>query len=212
MKNANAFLSLNVALALALQLLIPSSLFASGGDDSGRLARGIAAHDAVRAGDFSRLGEALKLLGPEGWDRPSLAEAYHGSALTLEALKAKKDGKLLEALGFIDTGTKEIDEALRKAPEDQEARLLRMENSLDLCETSPVDRGKEASSDIAFLRSSWASLSPESRAIVELDSGRLALAAKRLGEALGSWRSAVREAPDSETATRARKLIARYGE
>jgi hypothetical protein len=212
MRNANAFLSLNVAFALALQLLVSGPLFASGGDESDRLARGIAAHDAVRAGDFSRLGESLELLGPEGWDRPSLAEAYHGSAMTLEALKAKQDGKLLEALGFIDTGTKEIDEAVRKAPEDQDARLLRMENSLDLCETSPVDRSKEASSDISFLRSRWASLSPECRAIVELDSGRLSLAGRRLGEALGSWRSAVRDAPASEAATRARTLIARYGE
>ena len=177
-----------------------------------RLARGIRAHNAINAGDDSQIEAALSLLGPDGWDRPNLALAYHGSVLTLEAARAKKEGKLMEALGLLDSGTKEIDEALRRDPAMIDLRILRMENSMALVEGSPVDRKKEASEDIDFLRGQWNSLGAEWKATVELDSGRLALANKRINEALSSWRKATQEAPDSDAANRARKLLARYGD
>jgi tetratricopeptide (TPR) repeat protein len=176
-----------------------------------RLARGIAAHDAINGGDESRIAEALSLLGPELWQRPPLALAYHGSILTLEASKANREGKLVAALKFIDDGVNEIDKAVSLDPKSVELRCLRMENSMALVETSPSDRKKEIAEDIAFLRGAWADLDGEVKALVELDSGRLSLAQKRLSEALASWRKAVRESPDSEAAARARKLIGRYG-
>jgi tetratricopeptide (TPR) repeat protein len=177
-----------------------------------RLERGIAAHDAALAGDESKVGEALKLLGPEGWDRPPLALAYHGSAITLEAAHAKKTGELMNALGFIDEGAKEIDAAAVLDPQAVAIRLLRIENSVALAESSPVDRKPVAAADIAYLRTRWGELEPEARAIIELDEGRLSLAGKRLGDAMGSWRKAIREAPTSEAAARAKKLLQRYGD
>ena len=200
----------SIAYALAIAFIaLPASAAAQVGD---RLARGIEAHDAVFAGDFSRLVEAQRLLGSEGWDRPPLALAYHGSALTLEASLAKKKGSLMKALSLIDEGTKEIDSAMALDPGDIELRALRMENSVSLVEASPVDRKPEAEADIAYLRTRWAELGSEKKALVELDSGRLALAGRRLGDANGFWRKAVREAPDSDAAARAKKLIARYGD
>ena len=177
-----------------------------------RLSRGIRAHNAINGGDDSQIEAALSLLGSDGWDRPNLALAYHGSVLTLEAARAKKEGKLMEALGLIDRGTKEIDEALRRDPTMVDLRILRMENSIALIESSPVDRKKEASEDIDFLREQWNSLGAEWKATVELDSGRLALANKHINEALSSWRKAELAAPGSEAANRAKKLLARYGD
>jgi hypothetical protein len=182
------------------------------GQNGDRLARGIRAHNAINAGDDSQIEAALSLLGSDGWDRPNLALAYHGSVLTLEASKAKKEGKLMEALSLIDKGTKEIDEALRRDPTMVELHILRMENSMALVESSPVDRKKEASEDLDFLRGQWDSLGAEWKATVELDSGRLALANKHINEALSSWRKATQEAPLSDAANRAKKLLARYGD
>jgi monoamine oxidase len=87
-----------------------------------------------------------------------------------------------------------------------------MENSMALVETSPVDRKKELDEDIPFLREHWAELSAENRALVELDTGRLAFARKKLDEAMADWRKAVLAAPESDAAARARKLLARYGD
>ena len=151
-------------------------------------------------------------LGPEGWDRPPLGQAYHGSAVTLEASVAKKAGKLIKALTLIDEGTKEIDSAEALDPGSIALRLLRIENSLALVEGSPVDRKPQATGDISYLRTRWTELKPEEKAIVDLDSGRLSLADRRLGEAMASWRAAIRDAPDSDAASRARKLLAHYGD
>jgi hypothetical protein len=185
---------------------------ASAAASADRLERGIRAHDAVNSGDESQIGEALALLGADGWDRPDVALAYHGSVVTLEAAKAKKAGKLIDALGLIASGTKEIDEAVKRSPSTIEIRMLRMENGMALVETSPANRKAVVAQDIAFLRGRWADLNAEAKAIVELDTGRLALANKKLGEALAAWRKACREGPDSDAATRAKKLLARYGD
>jgi hypothetical protein len=177
-----------------------------------RLALGIAAHEAAAEGQADRLGEALRLLGPEGWDRPPIALAYHGSALTLAASQAKEKGDLMKALARIDEGTGEIDEALCLDRADLGIRLLRMECFLALAEQSPVDRRAQAAEDAAYLRTRWAELNSGEKALVELDQGRLALSERRSGDAMASWRRAIREAPESEAAARARKLIARYGD
>jgi len=180
--------------------------------DSERLVRGVAAHDAVLSGESGRLDEALRLLGSEGWARPPLALAYHGSALTLSASLAKKAGNLARALALLDEGTKEIDSAEAADPSNPGIRLLRLENSVALIESSPVDRKTQAAEDLPFLRTKWTELRPEDRAVVELDSGRLALADSKLDDANACWRKAVREAPASDAASRAKKLLARYGE
>jgi len=198
------------AAALAMAIAVSSGSAAGQAED--RLAQGIEAHNAGLAGDSAKIDEALKLLGPEGWDRPPLALAYHGSAVTLEASLAKKAGKLIKALTLIGEGTKEIDSAATLDPGNIALRLLRIENSVALVEASPVNRKPQASGDIACLRTRWPELKPEEKAVVDLDSGRLALADRRLGEAMASWRASIRDAPDSDAAARARKLLARYGD
>jgi tetratricopeptide (TPR) repeat protein len=197
------------SMAAAMLIFAVAGAAAQGGD---RLQKGIEAHNAALAGDEGRIAVALALLGPEGWDRPPLALAYHGSVITLQASQAKREGKLMKALGLIDAGTKEIDRALDSDRANLELRTLRMENSLVLYEASPIDRRKLAVEDLACLRTRWAELKPEARSAVELDSGRLSLADKRLDEAFAFWRKAVREAPGSDAAARARKLLARYGD
>ena len=200
----------HAAVIFAIALLASSSLVAAQADD--RVERGIKAHNAGLAGDDASIEEALRLLGPDGWDRPPLALAYHGSALTLQASLAKKEGDLLKALTRIDEGTKEIDAAAALSPGDLDIRMLRVENSVALIEASPVDRRPQAIGDIAWFRSRWAELKSEDRSLIELDSGRLSLADRRLGEAMAYWRKSIREAPESEAASRAKKLLERYGD
>ena len=118
----------------------------------------------------------------------------------------------MKALTRIDEGTKEIDAALALDPGEPDMRILRMENSVALVESSPVDRRPQAIADIAWLRAKWTELKPEDRSVVELDSGRLSLADRRLGEAMAYWRKAIREAPESDAASRAKKLLKRYGD
>lgn len=199
-----------IAALLVAATLAPTPAWAQ--DGTARLASGIKAHNAALAGDDASIDEALRQLGPDGWTRPTTALAYHGSALTIEASRAKKENKLLKALELIDSGAKEMDEAVGADPTAIEVRIVRMENSASLIEESPVDRKAQADEDIAFLREAWADLSPINRAFVDLDAGRLALARKKLGEAMGLWRSATLEAPGSEPAGRAQKLLARYGD
>jgi hypothetical protein len=210
---SNRFVGLALALAWAAAAASAQSASATEG---ARLERGIAAHNAAVAGGAASgaasLAEALRLLGPEGWDRPPLALAYHGSALTLEASAAKKAGDLVKALARLDEGAGELDEAVALDEASVEIRFVRMENSLALTEGSPVDRRPQAAEDLGWLRTRWAELKAEERALVELDRGRLAISERRSGEAMAAWRDSVREAPGSEAARRARKLLARYGD
>ncbi len=203
---------LKKTLHLGFPLLLAASLgWAQDGDGfESRLLRGIQAHDQVLAGDTAALARALDLLGPEGWTRPPLALAYHGSALTLQAQEAKAAGKPMRALSLIKDGTKEMDEAVRLEPGDLALRVLRLENSLALLEGSPVDRSREAEEDIAVLAARSGELAPETLAVLELDRGRLALYRRRLDSALGFWRAAARTAPGSAAAVRARTLLSRY--
>ncbi len=198
--------------SVLLLVVVGSSWPQSAGGEDSRLLQGIRAHNQAFGGDPNALSLALKLLGPEGWNRSPLALAYHGSALTLQAQSAKAAGKLMEALSLIDAGTKEMDEAVRVDSANLSIRVLRLENSLALIEGSPVDRSQQAKEDIEVLAARVLELSPEAGAIVDLDRGRLALSERRLEAALGLWRAAIRAAPDSEAAARARKLLARYGD
>lgn len=198
------------AALLAAMAVLGAAAWAQGSET--RLERGIQAHNQALSGDSSAIELALSLLGPDGWERPAMALGYHGSALTLKAQAAMKDGKALAALSLIDSGAKEMDAAVKSDPGNIELRVLRLENSIALIESSPVDRKPAARDDIAALEAAASSLSPEVAAIVDLDKGRLALKEKRVGEAMAAWRSAVRRAPGSEAASRARVLLARYGD
>jgi hypothetical protein len=203
---------LRIAVRLLLLLAgLPVSAQTAGEADA-RLRRGMEAHNQASVGTPGALARALELLGPEGWTRPPRALAYHGSAVTLQARDANAAGKLMQALAFIEAGAKEIDEAVRLEPGNMEIRILRLENSLALLEGSPVDRSGAADEDIAILAARASDLAPETAAILELDRGRLSLHRRRLNEALGFWRAAVRAAPESDAARRARALLARYGD
>lgn len=210
MMTKNFTVTTAIAALLVSATLVATPAWAQ--DGAARLASGIKAHNAALAGNDASIDEALRLLGPDGWTRPTVALAYHGSALTIEASRAKKANKLLKALQLIDAGAKEMDEAVTTEPTAVEVRILRMENSAALIEESPVDRQAKADEDIGFLRGVWAGLGPIDRALVDLDAGRLALARKKLDEAMGLWRTATLEAPGSEPAARAQKLLVRYGD
>lgn len=105
----------------------------------GKIIKAILLHNKSRfiSDPADLLEEALSLL--DGSDN-SVAIAYTGSLITLQAADAIKNNNPLKALQLLNKGCQLIDKAVKADPDNSVLRQLRLENGIELSESSPMDR------------------------------------------------------------------------
>lgn len=176
-----------------------------------RLREGIRLHDAARDDPEANVAKGKEILSALQESSP-LAKGYYGSIVTLEAslYARKKNG--IKALALLGEGTKLIDKAVSFAPDLVDLRFLRMENSYEVSQGSPLNRYKAMKEDIDWLDGRKASLDPEWRGTLELYRGLYLAKARKIDEALAAFAECVALSPGSSEAELAKKQIARYSE
>ena len=177
------------------------------------LVQGIVYHNLGVAKPSANADKAIALLrAVKARSDSPLCSAYLGSAITLKAglLNAAKDAAGASAL--LDQGFALMDGAVAADPQDIGLRFLRAENSIEVSQGSPFDRGPIAAQDLKALKEKWEGLGPENRSRWHLLSARLSLLGGDAKTGLAELDLAVKAASSSPTALQARKLMARYAE
>lgn len=136
-----------------------------------------------------------------------LAAGYYGSALTLKAGEQANSGDLMGAMNNLQKGLAEIDKAVKTAPSDMDLRLLRLENSIGVSLGSPLDRTPQIKEDLGTLSKNIKTLSPDQRSLYHLCAALEAKRKMKPTDALVHLENAIKAAPKSPYAARAKKLL-----
>lgn len=134
-------------LTVCLIMVLSSSVYAQGKDEI--IARAIECHQTARGENVNEsISECLNLLKPYK-DTDSIACAFYGSAITIQAgCVAQKNP--IKALALLDDGGAIIDKAVKMDETNAAVRLLRLENGIIVSRSSPVKRYSIISSDVNF--------------------------------------------------------------
>ncbi len=202
--------------AIAAMLLAGTGLsFASGPDTASsvdpKITEGIRYHNLARTEPEGNIEKGKEILGPLQ-KKFSLAKAYYGSLITLEAGVYAKNKNGLKALALLSEGTGLIDEAVKADPDFAEIHFLRMENSYEVSEASPLNRYKIMKKDIDWLTEREAGFEPVNRGILYLYTGYYNLKARKMDAALAAFDACIAVSPGSPEAAAAEKQKARYAE
>jgi hypothetical protein len=200
---------LSMALLVFLGASAGAGLFADTQTDS--LKEGIRYHDLARTNPDGNIEKGKALLAPLQKDNP-LARAYYGSLITLEAGVYAKNKQGIKALFLISEGTKLIDDAVNKAPDLEDIRFLRMENSWELSQDSPIKRYKEMKIDIDWLDVRASQFDAKNRGVLDLYEGFYYLKAHKAAQAQDSFAACVSISPDSPEAVEANKQLERLSQ
>lgn len=192
-------------------LLIALACVCAIADDRADIAEGIRYHDLAEASPEGNVEKGLALLRPLAGKYP-LAKGYYGSLLTLDAGRLEEENEVIKAMELLDEGTTLLDEAVAEGPETVDIRFLRMINSYELSNQSPLNRYPTMKADIDWLDSQRSRLNANEIALLELYRGLYLIKARRLNDAIAAFESCVAASPDSAEAESARKQLARYAE
>lgn len=196
-------------LGLILAGAISFSVFAGEKED---LAKGIELHGKVGTGKEKTIEECKKVLEPY-LEKNMTAKAYYGSVVTMEAgFVAQKNP--MKALEYLEEGSKLIDEAVKKEPENLELRILRLGNGIEVSASSPYKRYFVIQNDVKFFENekNLNQLDDETKAYVYLNMGLFKIEEGDLDTALDYLDMAVECAPGSNNAKKAEKVLRRYEE
>lgn len=189
--------------------ILSVSVFAGEKED---LARGIELHGKAGTGNEKALMECKKILEPY-LEKNMTAKAYYGSAVTIEAGFVSEKNPV-KALEFLEEGSKLIDEAVKKEPENLELRILRLGNGIEVSASSPYKRYFVIQNDVKFFENEKKlnQLDDETKAYVYLNMGLFKIEEGDLDAALDYLDLAVECAPGSDYAKKAEKVLNRYEE
>ena len=167
---------------------------------------GIALHNICR--DNSELQKkAIEILENSYKHSSSpLALGYLGSVVTMQGGTASLNGNLITATTSLAKGISLIDEAISTQPDSVHLRFLRLFNSLDVSDSSPVSRMKEDESDIDWLSGHLNGVEKD-EALLLLARGRLALARGEYDDAFTFLEKTIMTAPGSTAAAQADDLL-----
>lgn len=177
----------------------------------GKLKEGIALHDAAHLEPAKNIERGKEILGSLMESSP-VAKAYYGSLVTIEAgeYAKKKDG--IKALSLLGKGTDLIDEAVSEDPENPDIRFLRMINSYEVSEGSPVNRYKAMKKDVDWLDERKRTFDANWQGTIELYKGLYLAKARKIDDALAAFDACIAVSPGSPEAALAGKQIDRYAE
>ena len=188
-----------------------SSGFSESADLAKQLAEGIKCHDAARIDPEKNIKKGEEILSAIQDESP-VAKAYYGSLITLEAEQYAAQKDVLKALDLLSDGTKLMDTAVKMAPDVSDIRFLRMENSYEISQSSPLNRYKIMKQDIDWLDARKAGFSAAEQGVIELYKGLYYARAKKLDDALSAFDECINLSPGSPEAIEAQKQIAHYAE
>ena len=201
------FALLGAALVFVGQLAV----FSESPDLASRLREGISYHDAARLDPEGNIKKGEEILSSIQAESP-IAKAYYGSLITLEASGYAEKKDVLKALALLSDGTKLIDAAIKRAPDVPDIRFLRMENSYEVSQSSPLNRYKAMKQDIDWLDAHKTQFEAKERGVLELYKGFYYARAKKMDDAMSAFDECIRISPESMEAAEAQKQIDRYAE
>jgi tetratricopeptide (TPR) repeat protein len=185
--------------------------FSDTADLATQLAEGIKCHDAARIDPETNIKRGEEILSAIQDESP-VAKAYYGSLITLEAEQYAAQKDVLKALELLSGGTKLMDAAIKIAPDVSDIRFLRMENSYEISQSSPLNRYKVMKQDIDWLDARKADFSMAEQGVIELYKGLYFARAKKLDAAMDAFDECIRLSPGSPEAIEAQRQIAHYAE
>ncbi len=179
------------------------------GDANADLAEGIRYHNLAEKEPAGNIDKCKKLLNPLK-DREPLARGYYGSVLTMEASVMNDKKKFVKAIMLLDQGTDFMDTAVKQAPDVQDLRILRMINSYELTNGSPMNRYRVMKEDIDWLDAHRSGLSDSGKGTLELYKGLYLVKQRKTDEGIAAFNACVAVSPGSEEAKEAERQLARY--
>jgi tetratricopeptide (TPR) repeat protein len=207
-------MKLRIAL-LALSFTLSLPLWAADPGQAGQaweeIRQGIACHDQAQTAPERNIEQGKALLYPHMNTSP-LAKGYYGSLLTLEAGLYARRNNVLRAMTLLDEGTSLIDESVRAAPDLVDLHALRMINSYEVSNQSPMDRYDMMKTDIDWFEERRNQLSGDLKGMLELYKGFYYLKNRRIAAALDAFELCVKVSPGSPEAREAERQLRRYGE
>lgn len=190
---------------------LAGSVFAESTDFAERLSEGIRYHDAARVDPQANVKKGEDILSAIQDESP-VAKAYYGSLITLEAEQCAAQKDVLKALKLLSDGTKLMDAAVKTAPDLSDIRFLRMENSYEVSQGSPLNRYKVMKQDIDWLDARKDTFTAKEQGVIELYKGLYFARAKKLDVAMSAFDECIRLSPGSPEAGEAQKQIDHYAE
>ncbi len=179
------------------------------GDAKADLDEGIRYHNLAQKEPAGNIEKCKKLLNPLK-DREPLARGYYGSVLTIEAGVMNDRKKFVKAIMLLDQGTDFMDTAVKKAPDFADLRFLRMINSYELTNGSPMNRYRVMKEDIDWLDAHRSGLSDSGKGTLELYKGLYLVKQRKTDEGIAAFNACVAVSPGSEEAKEAERQLARY--
>ncbi|MDC7127233.1 MAG: hypothetical protein PQJ46_16845 [Spirochaetales bacterium] len=136
-----------------------------------------------------------------------IALGYLGSAISIKAGIASEAGNFISATGLLSKGLNKLDEAVNLMPDSDTLRFLRIFNSFDVTETSPVSRIKFVREDIAWMEKRMEGSPKSEIAYLSLAKGKLDLIDKDYDAAFAHLEDAIKTAPESSAAKQADEIL-----
>ncbi len=136
-----------------------------------------------------------------------LAQGYYGSSLNIKSGVAFKKGDMGGAMQWLEQGMRNLDEAVTKSPENTLLRVVRIINSYEITRASPFNRMDLVKKDLEALKSKKSSLDKNIKSIYHLFNGLAALMENRGDDGAAELEKAVKSAPKSGWAARARREL-----
>lgn len=183
-------------------------------EDGAELARGIVYHNLCWNEDnIDWLNNSINLLTQAyEKDKNSLALGFLGSAITIRASFEYENNDVLKSLNSLEEGAKIIDKAVNASPESSDIRILRLINSVEVMESSPINRKKEIEVDIDFLQNRADQMEKDSLAELLYYKARYEIFIEDIDSALLSLEQSIRSSPNSKIGTLAQDLLLEWEE
>lgn len=140
-----------------------------------------------------------------------LGEMYWGSAITIIAQYAIKRKDVGIAAAKSVEGLEIIARAMKKAPQSFQLHFLRLMNGIEISRQSPFKQYELIKEDVDFVLAAMAKpndFDQSLKAAVWLSVGDYWFDTKKISKALGYYEKAIREAPQSISAKKAKKYLA----
>ncbi|HHU36871.1 MAG TPA: hypothetical protein GXZ47_06540 [Treponema sp.] len=192
----------------ALCAVLPSGLYA---DDQALVEEGIRYHTLAEKNPQGNIEKGKEVLFPI-IEKNALAKGYYGSLITLEASMYETENNVFKAALYLEKGTALLDEAVVDSPNNIDLRFLRMINSYELSNQSPMNRYKIMKIDIDWLEGQRDILEPGNAGLLDLYTGLYLVKARKLRPAIVAFESCIEVSPGSPEAAEAQIQLDRYGE
>ena len=181
-----------------------------------QITKGIEYHNLSRADSgknaSANIEKALITLEPFV-SSDGIACAYYGSALTIKAgIISEKNP--IKSLSYLEEGSSYLDKAVNLKPDDIELRMIRLENGIEVSQSSPVKRYSVIKEDVDFLllEKNMCQLSSKDQAEAYLYCGYYFQDAGDLETALDLFDLAVETNGECEAGLTAQKMLDKYSE